>query len=237
MLRIGGIKAKELEERLSVLKKEYGFVQGVLVCHGDQAEEIIKDGHESQECFSAAIYAAVCGIKNQGMVFRPYHEYLCQWNWGHLVQALWGAALIIVTVFGGTGWYLQQDIDRQVAQAEARLRLMSDIDAREKQIASNRESIEGKNKLLSDLGQAPRTGQGLLVWLGQGMEEDIWLTEVKALADGSVNIQGKGALYGNISAMLDRLNSRKAGNEKPLVLENADMAQDGKIDFRLRGRL
>lgn len=237
MLRVGGIKARDLDERLKALKGEYVFAQGVLVCHDDKAEQIIKARQDNQEAFRAATYAAICGIRNQGIVFRPYHKYLCQWNWLHLTQALWGAALIVLAVFVGMGLYLQENIDGQVAQGESRLQLLRDIDARERNIYGNRQIIDQKNKLLVQLGQIPCTGQGVLTELGQGMEENIWLTGVKTLEDGTVSIQGRGALYGHISAMLDRLNSCKAGNEEPLILENADMAQDGRIDFRLRGRL
>ncbi len=243
MLRVGGIKARDLSERLKVLQGEYGFAQGVLVCHGEEWKSAWDDavgGDEAlehgQEGFQRAIYAAVCGLRNQGMVFRPYREYLCKWNWGHLTQALWGTALIALAVFWGTGWQMQQDMDAQVAQAESRLELMRDIDGRERQIAADRQAIDRKNQVLSQLSQSQGTGQGLLVQLGQGLEEDVWLTEVKALGDGTISIQGRGALYGHISSLVDRLNSHQ-GNGQSVMLENADMAQDGRIDFRLRGRV
>ena len=260
MLRVGGIKARELEERLRALKNEYTFAQGVLVCHGDEAKIDVKatgDIHTARESvntmtetraegvgrqaqengFQRAAYAAVCGLSNQGMVFRPYQEYLCQWNWLHLTQALWGAAMVAFAIFWGTGWYMQQNIDNQLEQAKSRLQLLSDIDDRERKISGDRKVIAQKNKLLAQLGEAPRNGQNLLVKLGYGLEDDVWLTRIKTLEDGSVSIQGRGALYEHISAMLDRLNSSKSVGENPMILEDADMGQDGRIDFRLRGKV
>ena len=253
MLRIAGIQKRKLEEHLQALRQEYPWSQAVLACQDELADasiqELYKQGtgnadgretcwaQEHKARMQAAIYAAVCGLRNRGIVFRPYGEYLCKWNWLHVSQAMWGTAMIAVAMLWGIGWYVQQDMDSQIEKAESRLQLMRDIDSREKQIAADWKVIDQKNKLLAELGQASRGGQGLLVRLGQGLEDDVWITGIKTLDDGAFSIQGRGALYGHISAMLDRLNSTQSDGDNPMTLENADMAPDGRIDFRIRGRV
>lgn len=246
MLRIAGIQKRNLERRLQVLRREYPWSQAVLVCRDGLSDTLIQEmchqgkgvlPEEHEGRMQAAVYAGVCGLAGGGIVFRTYGEYLCRWNWLHASQAVWGIAMIAVAMFWGTAWYIQQDMDNQITKAESRLHLMQDIDERERQIAADRQVVEQKNKLLAQLEQGPRIGQGLLVRLGQGIEDDVWITGLKALEDGTVSIQGRGSLYGHISAMMDNLNRHKAGSENPLTLENADMAQDGRIDFRIRGRV
>lgn len=252
MMRIGGIQKKGLEQRLLALRQEYAWSQAVLVCQGSLSEDIVQglysqgakaaagegdEGQEGREKLQAAIYAALCGLRNQGIVFRPYKEYLSKWNWLHAAQAMWGTAMIVLAMLWGMGWYMQQDLDGQLGKVESQLQLMEDIADRERQIEADREIMGKKNKLLADLEQSSQPGQGILARLGRGFQEGIWLTEVKRLEDGTVSLRGRAALYGGISALLDDLNGNSARKENPMTLETADMAQDGRIDFQISGRL
>ncbi len=261
ILRVGGIKAGELEARLRLLKREYDFVQGVLVCSGDKAElHPMKPGEDMAEGganeagvneagdnkaggymqggFQGALYAAVCSLRNQGMVFRPYKEYLCRWNWLHLTQVMWGAAVVLLAILWGTGWYMQQDLDKELAQVQGRLQLMQDIEARYQAIEENRQIMDKKNRLLAELSQRPHTGQGTLVRLGQGIEEGIYLTELKCQGEGRLALKGRADLYGSISGLLADWNRQEASQgQGGLALETADMGPDGRIDFQISGKV
>ena len=252
MMRIGGIQKSLLEQRLRALQQEYAWSQAVLACQGNLSEDVVQELYcqsevigggqegrkqEDKEKMQAAIYAAICGLRNQGIVFRHYKDYVRKWNWLRGAQIMWGTAMIALAIFGGIGWYLQQDLDERIAQAESQLRLMEDIADRERKIEADRKVMEKKNKLLAELGQSAQSGQGLLARLGTGFQEGTWLTGIKSLEDGTVSLQGRAALYGGISALLDNLNADGGRQKNPLILETADMAQDGRIDFQLKGRL
>ena len=244
-LRIGGIRKKDMVQKEQPCRQFFDVIQGVLIC-GDEWQENRQEQICLPEMWSSwnlgmqeAFEAAFCGLTHTGLLLGENTAYKYQWDWLKMSKLLWGMGIAGCALALAFGWYHNWQADKVLKAKQQEIRLLDDVAQRQDAIEADLSVIAGRNKLLSELQKANKPAYGILVRLGTSMEDGIWLTGIK-LEDGQVRLQGRAAAYNQVAQLLDRLAIQAQETdkkEKAMVLENADTAQDGMVDFQLKGRM
>lgn len=242
-LRIGGMRKKDMQRRTRACREFFDVVEGVLACRGEVPANVCLPEMWASWCvgMQEAFYAAVCGMQRQGLRLGGMPEYKYQWDWLRAAKILWCAGAAVCLLTAGVGWYMVSQADEEMDFKQHELQLLGDVAERQDAIAQDKAVIAGRNKLLAELQDTDAPAYSMLVSLGTSVEDGIWLTGVKLLEDGEVELAGRAAAYNHVAQLLEKLNVRGEGadsaKQEGMVLDTVDRGQDGLLDFQLKGRM
>ena len=178
------------------------------------------------------IFTACDYIREKGYCFERVPNSFFNWHWLRVGILFFLVNICVSLIIGGTSFWEGQALNEKIHGYKQQMALLENVNEMKKETEGMSETIRGKANILNSLRNKGMelSGYAIMVYLSNGSENGIILSEAKVDKDKQLILKGRANNMGMLVKYINKLG-------KSLSIEKTQQGEQGDVEFICKGQL